>query len=94
MKKEVSKEMSAFVYFMMKCFFEPQKMGGTRGSSIPYIVMNDIILQSFPFNEDIVMKFSRIAYDILLKTIENEQESRRLASLCDALLPRLMSGEL
>ena len=94
MKKDVSKEMSAFVYFMMKCFFEPQKMGGTRGSSIPYIVMNDITLQCFPFNNEIVMRFSRIAYDILLKTFENEQESRRLASLRDSLLPKLMSGEI
>lgn len=94
MKEKVSKEMSAFVYYMMKCFFEPQKMGGTRGSSIPYIVMNDITMQSFPFNEDVVMEFSRIAYGILLKTFENEQESRRLAELRDTLLPQLMSGEL
>jgi len=38
--------------------------------------------------------FTNIAIEIQNKITNNEQESRRLAALRDALLPRLMSGEL
>ncbi len=31
-----------YLYFYMKALFEPQYMGGTRGSSIPYIVRGDL----------------------------------------------------
>ena len=87
-------QLSSFLYFMMKTFFEPKKMGGTRGSSIPYIVMGDITQQHFPYNKDVVNNFSEKAYNILLRILSNEQESRHLAELRDTLLPRLMSGEL
>ena len=46
--REQDKEnLMIFFYHMMKQFFEPVKMGGTRGSSIPYIVMGDITQQKF-----------------------------------------------
>ena len=90
----VSKELSAFLYFMMKNLFEPFKMGGTRGSSIPYIVMKDITLQSFPYFEDIANKFSNISYFILRHILANQAESHRLSLLRDTLLPKLMSGEI
>ena len=94
LKDETRKELIAFIYFMMKQFFEPSKMGGTRGSSIPYIVMKDITLQSFVYDESVMSKFSSIGYIILLKILTNSNESRRLAELRDALLPKLMSGEI
>ena len=90
----VSKELSAFLYFMMKNLFEPFKMGGTRGSSIPYIVMKDITLQSFPYFEDIANKFSNISYFILRHILANQAESHRLSLLRDTLLPKMMSGEI
>jgi type I restriction enzyme S subunit len=31
-----------YLYFYMKAYFEPKFMGGTRGSSIPYIVKGDL----------------------------------------------------
>lgn len=31
-----------YLYYYMKAFFEPKYMGGTRGSSIPYIVRGDL----------------------------------------------------
>jgi type I restriction enzyme S subunit len=41
-----------YLYYYMKAFFEPKYLGGTRGSSIPYIVRGDladfsVILPSF-----------------------------------------------
>ena len=94
MKEGETPQLSSFIYFMMKTLFEPNKIGGTRGSSIPYIVMGDITRQSFPYNEDIVKKYSDIAYNILLRIQGNEQETHRLVYLRDTLLPPLLSGEI
>ncbi|MGN0919275.1 MAG: restriction endonuclease subunit S, partial [Alphaproteobacteria bacterium] len=38
----------SFIYYVMKGKFEPKYLGGTRGSSIPYIVMGD--LSNFPIS--------------------------------------------
>jgi len=38
--------------------------------------------------------FVRMANPLLVKMGQNERESRTLAALCDALLPKLISGEL
>jgi len=93
-KEGINEKRISFLYYMMKCLFEPVKMGGTRGSSIPYIVMNDIVLQKFVLEDSLVGKYSDFAYSIMKQIQKNNQESRRLAQLRDTLLPRLMSGEL
>ena len=93
-KEGINEKRISFLYYMMKCLFEPVKMGGTRGSSIPYIVMNDIVLQKFVLEDSLVGKYSDFAYSIMKQIQKNNQESRRLAKLRDTLLPRLMSGEL
>ena len=83
-----------FFYHMMKQFFEPVKMGGTRGSSIPYIVMGDITQQKFPYSEDWLLRFSNIANSMMDKKLRIDKENSRLSLLRDTLLPHLMSGEL
>ena len=83
-----------FFYHMMKQFFEPVKMGGTRGSSIPYIVMGDITQQEFPYSEDCLIQFSNIANSMMDKKLRIDKENRTLSLLRDTLLPRLMSGEI
>lgn len=83
-----------FFYHMMKQFFEPVKMGGTRGSSIPYIVMGDITQQKFPYSEDWLLRFSNIANSMMDKKLRIDKENSRLSLLRDTLLPRLMSGEI
>ncbi len=45
-------------------------------------------------SDEVFARFSRAAGPPLAKTARNERESRTLAALRDALLPRLMSGEL
>ena len=83
-----------FFYHMMKQFFEPTKMGGTRGSSIPYIVMGDITQQKFPYSEEWLIRFSNIANSMMDRKLRIDKENSRLSTLRDTLLPRLMSGEL
>ena len=93
-KEGFNEKIISFLYYMMKCLFEPVKMGGTRGSSIPYIVMNDIVLQKFALDNSLVEKYSDFAYNVMKQIQQNNQESRCLAELRDTLLPKLMSGEL
>ena len=83
-----------FFYHMMKQFFEPTKMGGTRGSSIPYIVMGDITQQKFPYSEEWLIRFSNIANSMMDRKLRIDKENSSLSLLRDTLLPRLMSGEL
>lgn len=69
-------------------------MGGTRGSAIPYIVMNDLAKFSFIYNEDTFATYLPV-FKSLTETIQsNEFEIENLVSIRDTLLPRLMSGEL
>lgn len=93
--REQDKEnLMIFFYHMMKQFFEPVKMGGTRGSSIPYIVMGDITQQKFPYSKDWLIRFSNIANSMMDRKLRIDKENSRLSLLRDTLLPRLMSGEL
>ena len=45
-------------------------------------------------NEDDLMDFGNIASTLFMKMKSNSLENLRLASLRDALLPKLMSGEI
>jgi type I restriction enzyme S subunit len=93
--REQDKEnLMIFFYHMMKQFFEPVKMGGTRGSSIPYIVMGDITQQDFPYSEEWLIRFSNIANSMMDRKLRIDKENSRLSLLRDTLLPRLISGEI
>ena len=69
-------------------------MGGTHGSAIPYIVMNDIAKFEVPFDKEIFDKISPACKAIIDKIQTNEQENEKLSVLRDTLLPKLMSGEI
>ena len=78
----------------MKLELSKKIMGGTRGSAIPYIVMNDLAKFEFVYNEEIFAAYMPV-FKILTESIQaNEFENEQLAEMRDALLPRLMSGEL
>ena len=69
-------------------------MGGTHGSAIPYIVMNDIAKFEVPFDKDVFDNISPAIKVVVDKIQANEQENEKLAAIRDALLPKLMSGEI
>lgn len=87
-KKEY-KELIVYLYCVMKFMFQPLFLGGTRGSSIPYIVKGDIEDFEFPFNRKICSEFSYksthlINYiQVLLKenSILSDTQSQLLNSL-------------
>lgn len=69
-------------------------MGGTRGSAIPYIVMNDLAKFEFVYNKELFETYMPI-FKSLTETIQsNEFENEYLSELRDILLPKLMSGEV
>jgi type I restriction enzyme S subunit len=57
----------------------------------PEVVAATPIVRS---SDEVFGRFSRIAGPLLAKRTQNERESRTLAALRDALLPKLISGEL
>ena len=69
-------------------------MGGTRGSAIPYIVINDLAKFEFIYNKELFESCMPL-FKSLCETIQlNEFENERLSKLRDTLLPKLMSGEI
>ena len=82
------------LYVYMKSFFERDRMGGTHGSAIPYIVLSDLTEYKLKYNKESFEKYStQVASNIKLIQ-KNESENERLAKLRDILLPKLMNGEI
>lgn len=69
-------------------------MGGTRGSAIPYIVINDLAKFEFVYSNEMFDTYTPL-FKSLTETIQAiEFENECLSNLRDTLLPQLMSGEL
>ena len=65
------------------------------GTTVSHLGKSDIdrfLFLTPPF--DVIKAFSEIVNPLLEEVVNKSKESRRLASLRDTLLPRLMSGEL
>lgn len=82
------------LYWFVKLELSKKIMGGTRGSAIPYIVMNDLAKFEFIYNEKSI-EFYMPVFKSLTESIQaNEFENERLAQMRDILLPKLLSGQL
>lgn len=82
------------LYWFVKLELSKKIMGGTRGSAIPYIVMNDLAKFEFIYNEETFATYMPIFKDLTETIQANEFENEHLSELRDTLLPKLMSGEL
>lgn len=82
------------LYVFMKTIFEPDKMGGTHGSAIPYIVLSDLTDYKLKYNKNEFDKFSKLVSSNIKMIQENEKFNEKLSQLRDVLLPKLMNGEL
>jgi type I restriction enzyme S subunit len=65
--------------------------GGAYPAVRPEVVVATQVIRP---GDDVIERFSRVAGPLLGKVAQNERESRTLAALRDALLPKLISGEL
>lgn len=93
-KENIKSDYIYILYPILKLQLEKKLMGGTHGSAIPYIVMNDIAKFQVPFNEPVFNKIAPICKAIIDKIQANEAENEKLSQLRDTLLPKLMSGEV
>ena len=81
-------------YIYMKTHFEREKMGGTHGSAIPYIVIGDITKYEIPYEEDMFKNYAINVTPLVKKIQDNITENRRLTKLRDTLLPELLNGKV
>lgn len=82
------------LYWFVKLELSKKIMGGTRGSAIPYIVMNDLAKFEFVYNADLFSKYLPVFKSLTEAIQSNEFEIENLSRIRDSLLPKLMSGEL
>lgn len=81
-------------YAMIYTDLQNDIMGGTHGSAIPYIVMNDIAKFKIKYNKELFDELSQEIKVVLLKIKSNEVQNEALTQLRDTLLPKLMNGEI
>lgn len=81
-------------YAMIYTDLQNDIMGGTHGSAIPYIVMNDIAKFKVKFNKKIFDKLSQEIKALLIKIKCNEAENETLEELRETLLSKLMNAEI
>lgn len=82
------------LYWFVKLELSKKIMGGTRGSAIPYIVMNDIAKFQFVYNKETFTTYMPLFKELANSIQANESENERLAEVRDALLLQLLSGQL
>lgn len=92
--ENINKNYIYLLYIIIKNVLQKNIMGGTHGSAVPYIVMNDVAKFEITFNTDIFDNLSSIIKPFINKVLENEIENEQLTQLRDTLLPKLMSGEI
>ena len=87
---------NAFCYFYFRTDYVMNYLNAQGGkAAIPGINRQDVEnIQIFSPDNDLVKKYGEKVLPMITKMLINCKESRRLASLRDTLLPRLMSGEL
>jgi len=86
-----------FVY----CYLNSNKIyreiaNGAKGTTNSHqrIDANSILSRTLAFSEEIISDFCKCTLPMMEKILQTEQESARLSTLRDTLLPKLMSGQI
>ena len=87
---------TTFIYYLLKSqLFKAFIAARTEGSVIPHLYQKDFMEFKFPLSaSDKMMTFEEIAGPMFSQIISNLNENKKLTSLRDVILPKLMSGEL
>jgi type I restriction enzyme S subunit len=87
--KEFALELMPFFYCVLKFEFQGKFLGGSRGSSIPYIVRGDIADFEFVYNQDSIILFSVEVGKILSHIQLILKENDKLTELQSLLLAKM-----
>ncbi len=82
------------LYAIIKNELSKKISGGTHGSAIPYIVMDDLAKFNIAYNKKTFNIYSSTAKILIEKILENKKENQTLERLRGTLLPKLMNGEI
>ena len=85
-----------FIYYLLRShMFKAFVAGRTEGSVIPHLYQKDFVEFRFPLPDANTMKaFEDATRPMFDQVIGNTRENKMLGELRDALLPKLMSGEI
>ena len=85
-----------FIYYLLKSkLFEAFIAARTEGSVIPHLYQKDFMDFVFPLPSlERMADFERLTSPMFFQAVNNLNENKALAATRDALLPRLMSGEI
>ena len=87
---------TTFIYYLLKSsLFESFIAARTEGSVIPHLYQKDFMEFEFPLPSFGKMaEFEKLTEPMFSQIVNNLNENKKLVALRDALLPKLMSGEL
>ena len=87
---------TTFIYYLLKSkVFEAFIAARTEGSVIPHLYQKDFMEFEFPLpNKEKMARFEEITESMFSQIVTNLNENKKLATMRDSLLPKLMSGEL
>jgi type I restriction enzyme S subunit len=92
-----NKELTPFVYCYLNCDRNYREIAnGAKGTTNSHqrIDANSILTRGLAYSEEAIKKFCDCCQYLMELILEANQESLRLSTLRDILLPKLMSGEI
>ena len=92
-----NKEQSVFVYCYLNCMQNYREIAnGAKGTTNSHqrIDANAILTRKLAYNNDDITRFCNLVEDFMKQKDIAIKENRRLSTLRDTLLPKLMKGEI
>lgn len=87
---------TTFIYYLLKSkLFDSFIIARTEGSVIPHLYQKDFMDFEFPLpSPELMNDFEQTTSPMFNQIINNLKENKKLISLRDSLLPKLMNGEI
>lgn len=87
---------TTFIYYLLKSkLFDSFIIARTEGSVIPHLYQKDFMDFDFPLpSPELMNEFEKTTSPMFNQIINNLKENKKLNSLCNSLLPKLMNGEI
>ena len=92
-----NKEFTPFIYCYLNCDKNYREIAnGAKGTTNSHqrIDANSILIRGLAYSEEVIRDFCDCCKNFMKLILEANQESSRLSTLRDTLLPKLMSGQI
>ena len=87
---------TTFIYYLLKSkIFDSFIIARTEGSVIPHLYQKDFMDFDFPLpSPELMNEFEKTTSPMFIQIVNKLKENKKLISLRDSLLPKLMNGEM